>query len=507
MITSKYLHLEKKITKLIPSLKKDGKKIVLCHGVFDLVHPGHIDYFKAAKSLGEVLVVTITADKFIKKNMHSPHFDELTRYNFLSNIKIIDYVFIINEPSALSAIKKIKPNFYCKGTEYKKRDSIGNLEIEKKALSKIGGKIRFLGKNIQSSSKLISQNLFKIENKIIETNLRKINQKEIKKVFKKLERLKVLVIGEAIIDKYTYVEIKGVSPKSNTLSCIKQSDQIMPGGVLATYNFAKSIVKSSSLISIISDDIYFSKIYRKKIGYLKSLIHSKSYPSIIKDRFVERHGNHLKKILTLNHFEEKTISEKDENLILKRLKKLLPKQDIVVIQDFGHNLLTKKIINLIQNKAKKISVNVQSNSLNYGFNIINKKYKKVNFFSLNNTELELSSRKKNIDHLQELRKLCKDLLAEKGFLTCGGEFSLVVEKNTSTRIPTLNTNAIDTMGAGDIFHLMSSILSCVTNNNFLILFLSQIAGAHAVNIPGNSDYPKVSEILKTFDFYKNAVNK
>ena len=114
------------------------------------------------------------------------------------------------------------------------------------------------------------------------------------------------------------------------------------------------------------------------------------------------------------------------------------------------------IINLLESKAKKISVNVQSNSLNYGFNIINKKYSRVNFFSLNNVELELSSRKKNIDYLEELKRLCKELVADKGFLTCGGEFSLVVEKNKSIRIPTLNRNAIDTMGAGDIFHLMSN---------------------------------------------------
>ena len=126
---NKYLHLNKKITKLISSIREQKKKIVLCHGVFDLVHPGHIDYFKAAKSLGDILIVTITADTFIKKNMHSPYFDEQTRYNFLSNIKIIDHVFIVNQPTALPAIKKLKPDFYCKGTEYKKSDFIGNLEI------------------------------------------------------------------------------------------------------------------------------------------------------------------------------------------------------------------------------------------------------------------------------------------------------------------------------------------------------------------------------------------
>ena len=80
-----------------------------------------------------------------------------------------------------------------------------------------------------------------------------------------------------------------------------------------------------------------------------------------------------------------------KKIILKKLKKAIPKADLIIAQDFGHGFFTKKIKNLLQKNHKKLSINVQTNSLNYGFNIINKQYKKAKIFSLDERELELFS--------------------------------------------------------------------------------------------------------------------
>ena len=79
--------------------------------------------------------------------------------------------------------------------------------------------------------------------------------------------------------------------------------------------------------------------------------------------------------------------------------------------------------------------------------------------------------------------------------------------NKIYKLPTLNKKAVDTMGAGDIFHAVASIMSCVSKNDNLNLLLAQIAGAHAVEIVGNSDYPKISELFNTLNFYKSYNNK
>jgi rfaE bifunctional protein nucleotidyltransferase chain/domain len=112
--------LEKKNSKkILETLRKNKKKIILCHGVFDLVHYGHILHFKSAKQLGDVLVVSITKDKYIKKGIGRPVFNEIQRLKYLSEIEVIDYLYICETESAEDSIKMIKPNFYVKGPDIK----------------------------------------------------------------------------------------------------------------------------------------------------------------------------------------------------------------------------------------------------------------------------------------------------------------------------------------------------------------------------------------------------
>ena len=146
----------------LKNLKKKGKKIILCHGSFDY-YPGHLNHFEQAKKFGDILVVTITADNFIKKNIHSPFYSQNIRINFLKNLKVVDYAFVVNDVDAVPAIETIKPNYYCKGLEYKKIDKIGNLNKEKRILFKNKGKIKFLGKAVKSSSKIISEKLLNLK--------------------------------------------------------------------------------------------------------------------------------------------------------------------------------------------------------------------------------------------------------------------------------------------------------------------------------------------------------
>ena len=492
----------------IKKIKEKGKKIILCHGTFDLIHPGHLNHFEEAKSLGDVLIVTLTADKFITKNIHSPFNNQETRKNFLKNLKIVDYVFIVNGKDALPAIKVIKPNIYCKGLEYKKDDRIGNLQIEKKILKKNGGKIIFLGKNPNSSSKLISSNIFNIKDQTLNNFLKKTDFSKIDEIQKKLSKLKILVIGETIIDKYTYVKTVGVSPKSNTLSCIEVKKENMPGGTLATYKFLSSFIKNVKHISIINKKLLINKNLLNLRKLSPEIIKSENYSRLVKKRIVEEGiDTSVKKILTLNEFETKILEKKDENKVLNLIKKYIRKTDLIILQDFGHGFFTKKIINLLNKNSKKLSINVQTNSLNYGYNIISKKYKKCYLFSLDERELQLSEGRQNINHQKSLKNLLKLLSAKRGFLTCGGEFSMLSSGNKIYKVPILNNKAVDTMGAGDIFHAAASIMSYVSKNDKLNLLFAQIAGAHAVEIVGNSDIPKINELFNTLNFYKFFNNK
>ena len=174
------------------------------------------------------------------------------------------------------------------------------------------------------------------------------------------------------------------------------------------------------------------------------------------------------------------------------------------MQDFGHGLINRNIATLISKKSKYLSLNVQSNSMNFGFNIIDQKFKRADVFSLDKKELQLFKRKiDNIDYEKTLSDLKKQLNSQIGLLTIGDEFSIINGNKENLKIPVLETKVVDTVGAGDIFHSFASILSVVTKNDFLIGFLSQISGSLSVKIMGNSSVPTINEIKNTFNFYIN----
>ena len=140
-------------------LKTNKKKIVLCHGVFDLLHIGHIKHFQEAKKNGDILIVSITADEFVHKGPNRPYFNTYLRLEALASISLIDYVTISNDLSAVNIIKKIMPNIYFKGDEYKidNRDVTGMIQKEKNAIKSVGGKIKFSEEITFSSSTILNK--------------------------------------------------------------------------------------------------------------------------------------------------------------------------------------------------------------------------------------------------------------------------------------------------------------------------------------------------------------
>ena len=162
------------------------KKKVLCHGVFDLLHVGHIKHLEKAKQLGDILVVTVTSDKFVNKGPGRPVFNQYLRAEAIAAIDVVDYVAINDSQTAIKPIRLLKPNIYCKGKDYKnsKDDVSGEITNELKELKEAKGKIFFTDELTFSSSKLINKSTDFFSNSqksIIKKIIKKSNFKEIKK--------------------------------------------------------------------------------------------------------------------------------------------------------------------------------------------------------------------------------------------------------------------------------------------------------------------------------------
>ena len=88
--------------------KKPNLKIGLAHGVFDLLHFGHVKHLQAAKNNCDILIVSITSAKFVKKGPDRPYYNDQERLNFLSSLEFVDYVYLSREATGEKIIEDLK---------------------------------------------------------------------------------------------------------------------------------------------------------------------------------------------------------------------------------------------------------------------------------------------------------------------------------------------------------------------------------------------------------------
>lgn len=203
--------------------RASGKRIVLCHGVFDLLHMGHVRHLQQARGHGDRLIVTITADAFVNKGPGKPVFTGDLRAEMLSALSCVDWVGINDAPDAVPVLRAIRPEVYAKGSDYENEsaDVSGKIRAERELAESFGGQVIFTNDITFSSSELLNRHF-----EIFEPNVRRyLDQMREGGALQRLERLiaktadlKVLVVGDAIIDDYRYVTPMGKSPKENLIA-------------------------------------------------------------------------------------------------------------------------------------------------------------------------------------------------------------------------------------------------------------------------------------------------
>tara|TARA_B110000881_G_scaffold201312_1_gene200295 strand:+ start:428 stop:901 length:474 start_codon:yes stop_codon:yes gene_type:complete len=153
----KILDLDK-LAEELSNLKSKGKKIVHCHGCFDMMHPGHIKYFQASKKMGDILVVTVTPDQYVDKGSGRPVFDQYLRTESIAALECVDYVAVNRWPTAENTLRLLVPDYYVKGQEFEKlQDKTGKIQKEVDVVKEIGGEMMFTHEIVFSSTKILNR--------------------------------------------------------------------------------------------------------------------------------------------------------------------------------------------------------------------------------------------------------------------------------------------------------------------------------------------------------------
>ena len=392
MSNLKFYNIDK-LAIISSELRDQGKKVILCHGTFDLMHTGHIRYLQRAKKEGDILMVTVTADDYVNKGPGRPVFGEQLRAENLAALECVDYVAINRAATAVDLLEKIRPSLYVKGAEYRDHagDLTGNIVREIEAVEKHGGAIFYTDEIIFSSSSLLNEHfgVFLPETKkFLQKFSLKYSDRLIHAQIDSLENLKVLVVGDAIIDQYHYVSPLGQTGKGNVLAVQYQSEEQFAGGSLAVANHISQFVKDVDLLTGLGRTDSHEEFIREKLKENINPIFTyfKDAPTVTKRRFVD---TDLAKFFEVYFFQDSPEFEDQSRQSLVWLEQNLPKYDLVIVADFGNGFISEEMVQLLCQKSPYLAVNTQINSGNRGFHVINR-YTRANFVSLNEPELRLS---------------------------------------------------------------------------------------------------------------------
>tara|TARA_Y100000590_G_scaffold470168_1_gene662494 strand:- start:155 stop:1666 length:1512 start_codon:yes stop_codon:yes gene_type:complete len=480
-----------------------NKKVVLCHGVFDLLHLGHINYFKSAKKFGQILVVSITSDQFVNKGPGRPVFNLKQRLQFLSEISCIDYICVSDEETAIKVINKVRPNFYCKGPDYSYKQIKKDLNLKKEisATEKNSGKFVSIKEQSFSSSKLINSNemqdLDEDCKKFIGVMNKKYGLQKIIKEIKKIEKLKVLIIGETIIDKYIFTETVGKSGKEPILIFKKINETKFLGGIGYIANLISSFAKNIKIASFLGDSKNEINFIKQKLN--KKINHTffikKNSPTINKLRYVDEYRK--SKIFGVYDINDSFISENEEKKFIKYLRREIKKHDVIIVADYGHGMMTKNIRNEIFKYKEKIFLNTQINSFNRGFHTLFH-YKKINTLVINESELRYELRDKN-SNVDKLSKVLKQKIKLRNLIITKGKYGAnYYSKNKKNKVycPAFGKKPVDAIGAGDALFAISSLALGAGVKPDISTLIGSLAASYSIDQVGHEKYFNYKTLLK-----------
>lgn len=494
--------------KIAKSLKVKGKKVGLCHGVFDVIHAGHISHFEDVKKKCDYLFVTLTEDKFVNKGPNRPVNNHNFRAKVLESLKQVDFVGINYTPDAVTCINTIKPDFYFKGKDYKgKKDLTERLNKEIAAIKKNKGKIVYTETPLKSSTHIINKSFSyifdsKLTNFLNKKNKNKLLEQSIS-ALEKIKDNKVLIIGDSIIDQYDKVKALNKPIKESILATKFLNTDIFLGGVFAAAENLSQLCNNVSVCSVIGNDKDIRKDLKKFKNKFKNFILTENKKvTTRKRRFIDEAYN--RKLNEVYFIDDNFLSNQNKKKIIEYLNKNLNNFDLVILIDYGHGFMDKDIFKVLNKKSKYLAINCQTNSANLGYNLITK-YSKADYICIDEPELRLAM-SNNKDDIQKIvtKELIKKIKCKNITITRGKNGSFSFMNGKTLNVPALvSDKVIDTIGAGDVFLVISSLLYSGNFGQLITNIIGNIAGALKVDILGHSKsisksnfYAVINHILK-----------
>lgn len=484
-------------------LRRSGKRVVLCHGTFDLLHLGHVRHLEAASLLGDYLIVSVTADSFVNKGPGRPVFDGEGRAEMLASLQFVDWVVINDAADATGVIRRLRPDVYAKGQDYQhpEGDVTGKIILERQAVEEHGGSIHFTDEVTFSSSELINQHLNVFEPHVRQHLDALRHNGGLDKLLSLIESVsdyRVLLVGDAIIDEYHYVVPMGKTPKENVIATRYQDFEAFAGGVFAAANHIASFCKEVEVVTCLGDNDNYADLIGANLHRNVTLtaFQRAGAPTTVKRRFID--PSRVGKLFETYMINDEPLPHDLQQMVDRSIAERVRDFDLVVVTDFGHGLLSPSSIDILTGDGPRfLAVNTQTNTANYGFNLITK-YRRADYVCIDAPEARLAVH----DRFSAVSDLASQLVSHhvdcsRLIITHGQNGCVTYETGgVSHTIPAFARRVVDTIGAGDAFFVVTAPLVAAGGSMHEVGFIGNVVGALKVQIIGHRESIDKTSLVK-----------
>ena len=481
------------------------KTVIMCHGTFDLVHPGHIRHLMYAKDHADVLVASLTSDSHINKANFRPFVPQDLRAMNLAALECVDYVIIDDNETPIENLKFIQPDFFAKGYEYSEDGIHPKTREEMAVIEAYGGELLFTpGDLVLSSSAIIETTPPNLATEKLLALLHSegLNFGDLKTALTKLKGVKVHVVGDTIVDSYTYCSLIGGTAKTPTFSVKHEREVDFAGGAAVVAKHLRKAGADVVFSTVLGDDALKEFVLNdlEASGIECHAVIDPTRPTTQKNAFITN-GYRLLKV---DKLDNRPISEHEVNALRDELAK--HKVDVVVFSDFRHGIFNKVTIPQLAEAIPKGAARVADSQVaNRWGNIL--EFQDFDLITPNEREARFALG----DQDSTVRPMALDLYKKAGcklLILKLGERGIITYRAPSHEVRAFFTvdsfadRVVDAVGAGDALLSYAALSMVATKSNVIGSILGALAAAVACEHDGNNPV-KPEDVLKKL----NALEK
>ncbi len=471
-------------------------KVIMCHGVFDIVHPGHLRHLLYAKSKGDILVASLTADQHITKGNVRPWVPEDLRAINLAALEMVDYVVIDGESKPLKNLRIIQPDYFAKGYEYTAGSVNPKTQEEIDVLAEFGGEVIFTpGDIVYSSSHLIelaAPNIA-VDKLVALMHSDGLEFDDLRRAVDQLAGTCVHILGDTIVDSHTYCDVIGGMTKTPTVSVRFEEKQDFTGGAAVVAKHVKAGGAEVIFSTVLGDDAFKDAVLEdlEAHGVTCRAIIDPTRPTTNKNAIIAPGGYRLLKIDTLDN---RSISEAILGQLCAAVQET--ESDVVVFSDFRHGIFNRTtiptLIEAIPAGAYRVAdsqvASRWGNILQFkGFDLITPNEREARF-ALGDQDSVVRPLGLELYRQAECKTLLLKL-GDRGVMTMRGVPERSEDSDFDQRsfftVDSFAEHVVDPVGAGDALLAYATLAMQATANELIATILGSFAAAIECERDGN----------------------